>query len=162
LRGYERLIPWRLLRPFLCLLLVALVAIGCARAPGPSVYERREANQAAVVERGRIVSIRPVSVEGTGHTGTLVGGAAGGVAGSFIGGDWRSNLLAGIAGAVIGGVAGNAAERSLTATTATEFIVELERGGTIAVVQGNEEGLRVGDTVLVLRGQRTRLAPARG
>jgi outer membrane lipoprotein SlyB len=152
----------RYAKPILLLVLAGAVASGCAHAPGPNAYESREVNQAAVVERGRIVSMRPVSVEGTGRTGTLVGGAAGGVAGSFIGGDWRSNLLAGIAGAVVGGVAGNAAERSLTATTATEFIVELERGGTIAVVQGNEDGLRVGDTVTVLRGQRTRLTPSRG
>lgn len=146
-------------------LLVAIVPVlapGCARGPGPNTYESREVNQAAVVERGTIVSMRPVSVEGSGRTGTLIGGAAGGVAGSFIGGDWRSNLLAGIAGAVIGGVAGGAAERSITATTATEFIVELERGGTIAVVQGNDQGLRVGDTVTVLRGERTRLTPTRG
>jgi outer membrane lipoprotein SlyB len=150
-------------RPALGLaLLLAALAAGCARAPGPSVYESRETQQAAVVERGTIVSMRPVQVEGTGRTGTLIGGAAGGVAGSFIGGDWRSNLLAGIAGAVVGGVAGGAAERAMTGTTATEFIVELERGGTIAVVQGNEEGLRVGDRVTVLRGERTRLTPARG
>jgi len=152
----------RYAKPILILVLAGAVASGCARAPGPNTYEAREVNQAAAVERGTIVSMRPVSVEGTGRTGTLVGGAAGGVAGSFIGGDWRSNVLAGIAGAVIGGVAGGAAERSMTSATATEFIVELERGGTIAVVQGNDDGLRVGDTVTVLRGARTRLTPSRG
>jgi outer membrane lipoprotein SlyB len=144
------------------LCVAGLVASGCARGPGPNVYESREVNQAAAVERGTIVSIRPVSVEGTGHTGTLIGGAAGGVAGSFIGGDWRSNLLAGIAGAVAGGVAGGAVERSMTGRVAAEFIVQLESGGTIAVIQDNEDGLRVGDRVSVLRGQRTRLVPSRG
>jgi outer membrane lipoprotein SlyB len=152
----------RFAKPFLGLVLAALVAAGCARSPGPNTYETREMNQAATVETGTIVSMRPVAVEGSGRTGTLIGGAAGGVAGSFIGGDWRSNLLAGIAGAVIGGVAGGAAERSITATTATEFIVEMDGGGTIAVVQGNDQGFRVGDKVTVLRGERTRLTPSRG
>jgi outer membrane lipoprotein SlyB len=149
-----------LLIPVLVLALAGSLAGGCAQ-PGSGVYARQEVGQAAFVETGTIVSMRPVTVETSGSTGALVGAAAGGVGGSFIGGDWRSNLLAGIAGAVVGGVVGSAAERGLTQGTATEFIVEVQGGGTIAVVQGNDDGLRVGDRVTILRGQRTRLTPAR-
>ena len=146
-------------KPFAALLMAAALLAACAPTNTATTYSREQMNREAQVETGTIVSIRPVTVEGSGRTGTLLGGAAGGVAGSFIGGDWRSNLLAGLAGAVVGGVAGSAAERSLTTATANEFIVELEGGGTIAVVQTNDQGLRVGDRVTVLRGDRTRLTP---
>lgn len=151
----------RHLRSLATLLLAAIVVTGCA-APGSSTYTREQMQRTAIVETGRIVSMREVPVETSGQTGTLVGAGVGGVAGSFIGGDWRSNLLAGLAGAVVGGIAGGAAERAASTTTATEFIVEIDGGGTIAVVQANDQGFRVGDRVNVLRGDRTRLTPARG
>jgi outer membrane lipoprotein SlyB len=142
-------------------LIAAMALAGCAPTSS-NTYTREQMNQAAIVETGRIVSMRTVPIETSGRTGTLVGAGVGGVAGSFIGGDWRSNLLAGLAGAVVGGIAGNAAERAATAGNATEFIVEVDGGGTIAVVQTNDDALRVGDRVTILRGERTRLTPARG
>lgn len=148
-------------KSFAAALIAAIALAGCAPTGG-GTYSREQLNQPAIVETGRIVSMRTVPVETSGRTGTLVGAGLGGVAGSFIGGDWRSNLLAGIAGAVVGGVAGNAAERAVTASNATEFIVEVDGGGTIAVVQSNDDALRVGDRVTILRGQQTRLTPGRG
>lgn len=148
-------------KSFAAALIAATTLAGCAPTSS-NTYSREQLNQAAIVETGRIVSMRTVPVETSGRTGTLVGAGVGGVAGSFVGGDWRSNLLAGIAGAVVGGVAGNAAERAATASNATEFIVEVDGGGTIAVVQTNDDALRVGDRVTILRGQQTRLTPARG
>lgn len=148
-------------KSFAAALIAAIALAGCAPTGG-GTYSREQLNQPAIVETGRIVSMRTVPVETSGRTGTLVGAGLGGVAGSFIGGDWRSNLLAGIAGAVVGGVAGNAAERAVTASNATEFIVEVDGGGTIAVVQPNDDALRVGDRVTILRGQQTRLTPGRG
>ena len=149
-------------KPLLALALLGVVTVGCAPANTGSTYTREQMNRAASVSTGTIVSMRSVPVQGQGNTGALVGAAAGGVGGSFIGGDWRSNLLAGVAGAVIGGVAGSAAERAATSGTATEFIVEVAGGGTIAVVQTNDEGFRVGDRVTILQGDRTRLTPIRG
>jgi len=148
-------------KSFAAALIAAVALAGCAPTSS-NTYSRDQLNQAAIVETGRIISMRTVPVETSGDTGALVGAGVGGVAGSFIGGDWRSNLLAGIAGAVVGGVAGSAAERAGTASNATEFIVEVDGGGTIAVVQTNDDALRVGDRVTILRGQRTRLTPARG
>jgi outer membrane lipoprotein SlyB len=143
------------------LLLLGVATVGCAPTNTGSTYSREQMNRAANVSTGTIVSMRTVPVQGQGNTGALVGAAAGGVGGSFIGGDWRSNLLAGVAGAVIGGVAGSAAERAVTSGTATEFIVEVAGGGTIAVVQTNDEGFRVGDKVTILQSDRTRLTPLR-
>jgi outer membrane lipoprotein SlyB len=148
-------------KPVLALFLLGLALVACAPANTGSTYSRQQVNRAANVSTGTIVSMRDVAVQGQGNTGAFVGAAAGGVGGSFIGGDWRSNLLAGLGGAVIGGIAGNAAERAATGGTATEFIIEVAGGGTIAVVQTNEEGFRVGDRVTILQGDRTRLTPIR-
>jgi outer membrane lipoprotein SlyB len=117
--------------------------------------------RAASVSYGTIVGSRQVQVQGSqGGIGTLGGAAAGGVAGSFIGGDTRSNILAGLGGALIGGLAGTAAERGLSGGNATEFIVREDGGGDIAVVQTNEAALQVGDRVVIARGDRTRLTRA--
>ncbi len=97
-----------------------------------------------------------------GGLGTTAGAVAGGFGGSFIGGDWRSNVLAGLGGALLGGFAGNAVERGVGSGQAIEFIVREDRGGDIAVVQTNEDDLQVGDRVVVSRGDRTRLSRAAG
>lgn len=143
------------------LAVLALLA-GCANSSGET-YSTNEVNRTAVVTHGTIVGIREVPVQGTsGGTGTMVGAIGGGVAGSFIGGDWRSNVLAGLAGALIGGVVGNQAERAIGSGTATEFTVREEDGQTIAVVQRNDGGLMVGDKVRILRSDKTRLVRETG
>ncbi len=143
------------------LAVLALLA-GCANKSGET-YSTNEVNRTAVVTHGTIVGIREVPVQGTsGGTGTMVGAIGGGVAGSFIGGDWRSNVLAGLAGALIGGVVGNQAERAIGSGTATEFTVREEDGQTIAVVQRNDGGLMVGDKVRILRSDKTRLVRETG
>ncbi|NKE44568.1 glycine zipper 2TM domain-containing protein [Roseomonas frigidaquae] len=118
---------------------------------------------AASVSYGTIVGSRPVQVAGGGSgIGTVGGAVAGGIAGSFIGGDTRSNLLAGLGGALLGGLAGSAVEGGMTRGTAIEFVVREDRGGDIAVVQTNEEGLQAGDRVVITRGDRVRLSRAAG
>jgi outer membrane lipoprotein SlyB len=134
----------------------------CAPANTGTTVSRAGLGQAASVSFGTIVGSRPVQVQGDGTVGTLAGAAAGGVAGSFIGGDWRSNALAGIGGAIVGGLAGNAIGQGVTRGTAIEFVVRQDNGADIAVVQTNEEGLQVGDRVVITRGDRVRLSRAAG
>jgi outer membrane lipoprotein SlyB len=148
--------------PILAALALMATIPACAPANTGTTVSRAGLGSAASVSFGTIVGSRPVQVQGTGGVGTLAGAAAGGVAGSFIGGDWRSNALAGIGGAIVGGLAGNAIERGVTTGTAIEFIVREDRGGDIAVVQTNEEGLQVGDRVVITRGDRVRLSRAAG
>jgi outer membrane lipoprotein SlyB len=149
-------------KALLALTLAGLVAAGCAPSETGRTYTRDQINRPANVSAGTILSMREVTVQSRGGPGTLVGATAGGVAGSFIGGDWRANVLAGLAGAVVGGVAGNLAEGALASGTATEFIIEVDGGGTIAVVQTNEDGFRVGDRVTILTGDRARLVRTQG
>ncbi len=144
--------------------LIALAGIpACAPQNTGSSVTSGALGRAASVSYGTIVGMRPVQISG-GSTGigTLGGAAAGGIAGSFIGGDWRSNALAGLGGALLGGLAGSAAEGGLSRGTAIEFIVREDRGGDIAVVQTNEEALQVNDRVVISRGDRVRLSRAAG
>jgi len=155
--------PTKSLLPMLGALALIAAVPACAPQNTGSTVSARSLGGAASVSFGTIVGSRPVTVAGGGSgIGTLGGAAAGGIAGSFIGGDWRSNALAGIGGALLGGLAGTAVERGVSSGTAIEFIVREDRGNDIAVVQTNEEALQVGDRVVISRGDRVRLSRAAG
>lgn len=157
MRASSRLIP-------LAAGLALLAAVpACAPQGTGTTVSARELGGAAHVSYGTIVGARPVTVAG-GQTGvgTLGGAAAGGIAGSFIGGDWRSNAIAGIGGAIIGGLVGSAVERGVSQGQAIQFFVREDRGGDIAVVQTNEEALQVGDRVVITRGARVQISRAAG
>lgn len=148
-------------RATLAVLLLAGGLSACAPQETGSTYSPYAVGRSAGVTYGTVVGARPVTVRG-GRTGvgTTTGAIAGGFAGSFIGGDWRSSLLAGLGGAIIGGIAGTAIEAGATTGTAVEFIVREDGGGDIATVQTNEDGIAVGERVAIIRGDRTRLARA--
>lgn len=148
----------RVVAPLFAAGALLLAVPACAPANTGSTFAARDLGRASYVSYGTIVSSRPVQVAGTAGIGTLAGAAAGATAGSFIGGDTRSNILAGLGGAIVGGIAGSAIERGATGGTATEFVVREDRGGDIAVVQTNEEGLQPGDRVAISRSDRVRLA----
>jgi outer membrane lipoprotein SlyB len=150
------------LLPLIAGLALLATVPACAPANTGTTVPAYALGGAASVTFGTIVGTRPVTVAGSRGVGAVGGAVAGGVAGSFIGGDWRSNALAGIGGAIIGGLAGSAIERGVTQGQAIEFIVRLDRGGDIAVVQTNEEGLQVNDRVVVTSGDRVRLSRAAG
>lgn len=155
--------PTRPIIPLLAALALVVTVPACAPANTGSTVSTRSLGGAASVSFGTIVGSRPVQVQGGGSGIGAVGGAvAGGIAGSAIGGGWRGPALAGLGGALLGGLAGNAIERGVTSGSAIEFIVREDRGGDIAVVQTNEEGLQVGDRVVITRGDRVRLSRAAG
>lgn len=144
-------------------LLLGGTVAACAPQSTGNTYSSAALGRAASVSYGTIVGSRPVQVQGgSGGLGTAAGAVAGGVGGSFIGGDWRSNVLAGLGGALLGGLAGNALERGASGGQAIEFVIREDRGGDIAVVQTNEDGLQVGDRVVINRGDRTRVSRAAG
>lgn len=134
--------------------------VACAPANTNSTFSSAAVGRTASVSRGTILSMREVQIarDDAPGLGALGGAAAGGVAGSFIGGDTRSNILGALGGAVVGGLAGNAIQNQVTRGTATEFIIQEDGGGTIAVVQSNEDRFVPGERVLIIRGDRTRLA----
>ena len=147
---------------------LALTAVlgmtACVPVYSNTTYSGADIGRTAQVSYGVIVSMRGVIVQnnGGGGVGTLAGAAAGGIAGSFIGGGARANVLGAIGGAVLGGVVGSAIENGASQSQAVEFIIREDSGQTISVVQTNEEDFRPGDRVILSRGARTRIGHAAG
>ena len=143
-------------------LAVLVAALGACATSSPDVIQRGDAQRMSQVQDGTILSIRPVTVDGSqSGVGTVAGGVVGGVAGSSIGGR-RESVVAGVLGAVVGGVIGNAAERAGTRENAVEILVQLRNGERRAIVQAQgSEVLLAGDpVVLVTTGGKTRVTRA--
>jgi outer membrane lipoprotein SlyB len=143
------------------LLIVALA--GCTTT-SPDVVQRGDAQRLSSVIDATVLSVRPVTVEGTqSGVGSVAGGVVGGVAGASVGGR-REGIIVGVLGAVAGAVAGNALERSTTREEAVEILLQLRNGERRAIVQarGNEV-LQPGDAViLVTTGGKSRVTKAPG
>ena len=141
-----------------------LLTAGCGTfgPQGPNTVAGDEVGQTATVERGSLVSLREMELEGgNSGIGAGAGAIAGGIGGSFLGGGNRASALGAIGGAVIGGIAGLAAEEAVTSGRGVELLIELDSGRTVAVVQGLDPNrpldLRPGDRVLVIYGKTTRV-----
>ncbi|MEO7008818.1 MAG: glycine zipper 2TM domain-containing protein [Caldimonas sp.] len=145
------------------LILAAFVAsLGACATSSPDVVSRYDAQRMSQVQDGTILSIRPVTVDGSqSGVGGIAGGVVGGVAGSSIGGR-RDSIVGGVLGAVVGGLLGNAAEHAGTREAAVEILVQLRNGERRAIVQAQgSEILGPGDpVVLVTTGGKTRVTRA--
>ena len=145
------------------LLIAAVVAsLAACATSSPDVIQRGDAQRLSQVQDGTVLSIRPVTVDGSqSGVGTVAGGVIGGVAGSSVGGH-REGLAVGVLGAVLGGVIGNAAERAGTRENAVEILIQLRNGERRAIVQakGNETLLAGDPVVLVTTGGKTRVTRA--
>lgn len=117
------------------------------------VYSRDEARMGQSVQYGRVTNIRNVKIEGGSNMGTLVGGAAGGVLGSNIGGGRTSNQAGVIGGALLGSILGSNLQQAAGSRQGEEITVRIDGGGTVAVVQevkANTVSFNVGDRVRVI------------
>jgi outer membrane lipoprotein SlyB len=145
------------------ILMAALVAsLAACATSSPDVIQRGDAQRLSQVQDGTVLSIRPVTVDGSqSSVGTVAGGVIGGVAGSSVGGR-RESVAVGVLGAVIGGVVGNAAERAGTRENAVEILIQLRNGERRAIVQAvGSETIAPGDAVvLVTTGGKTRVTRA--
>ncbi len=144
--------------------LAAIAGLGaCAPQYTGTTYSGYEIGRPAAIDRGTIVAERNVEVRGPNSgVGTVVGAGTGAVAGSYIGHGGRGSILGAIGGAVIGGIVGTAVEDSANRGQATEFVVQRQDGAQFSVVQTNEDGLQIGERVLVIYGAQTRLARDNG
>lgn len=142
--------------------LALAAALAACSTTSPDVIQRGDAQRLSQVQDATVLSIRPVTVEGTqSGVGGAAGGVIGGVAGSSVGGH-REQIAVGVLGAVAGAVIGNLTERAATRESAVEILVQLKNGERRAIVQADgSEALRPGDTViLVSSGGRTRVTRA--
>jgi len=133
--------------PSLCTVL-ALASMSCSQM-SPNVYSTKAAGVAVPTYAGVIEAARPVTVQGEGKVGTVLGAAAGGLGGAQLGGGTAVPIIAGIGGAVIGGMAGRGLEKGVSKKEAIEYVVRSEDGQLHTIVQGVESPLRVGQPVFV-------------
>ncbi|CAH2604244.1 conserved exported protein of unknown function [Rhodovastum atsumiense] len=96
---------------------------------------------------GVIVSVRPLLAEPPAQA------AAPGAARE----DVRTHILGVVGSAAGGGVLSPGTRRG---AEAREFIIRLDNGGTLSLVQPNEERFRPGERVQILSGEHTRMARA--
>ena len=139
-----------------------LAALAACSTTSPDVIQRGDAQRMSQVQDATVLSVRPVTVDGSqSGAGAATGAVVGGVAGSTVGGR-RENAVVGVLGAVAGAVIGNAVERTATKEDAVEILVQLRSGERRAIVQAKgSETLNPGDPViLVTTGGKTRVTRA--
>lgn len=147
----------------LLLTISTMVITSCARQISSDVYASRQVGEVSTTYAGFVKSVREVTVEQgdqleNNQLGIAGGGIAGGVIGSAVG---RGNFAPTAAGAIVGAVAGSLVEKKLKQQPALEYVVELEQGGLLTVVQGLDQTFAIGQPVYVLVSPsgRSRITP---
>ncbi|MEM6851927.1 MAG: hypothetical protein AAF527_09370 [Pseudomonadota bacterium] len=140
---------------------MGVFAASCTSGLGGDDYGRSGVGVPAEAVNGTVLSVRQVNIEGTkSGLGSAGGAIAGGALGSTVGGGRAENIAVGVLGAIAGGLIGAAAEEGVTRQTGIEYTIQLERGDTIVVVQGDDQPVALaGQPVRVLYGDRVRIIP---
>lgn len=145
----------------LLILLTAAALAGCTTT-NPDIVQKGDAQRMSQIQDATVLSVRPVTVEGSqsgigGATGAVVGGVAGSTRSSG-----KEQAVIGVLGAVAGAVIGNAIERSATREDAVEILLQMRNGDRRAIVQAKAgENFMAGDpVVLVTTGGKTRVTRA--
>jgi outer membrane lipoprotein SlyB len=106
---------------------------------------------------GVVASIRYVEQKGEGSgVGAIAGGVLGGVLGHQIG-SGRGNTAATIVGAGAGAYAGNEVEKNAKKKSYYVVAIRLDNGHRQTITQGARPGVRVGDRVKIVGGNRLAL-----
>ncbi len=137
------------------------VLVGCSTT-SPDVIQRGDAQRLSQVQDATVLSVRPVTVDGSqSGIGGVTGAVVGGVAGSQVGGN-TVGAVVGALGAVAGAVIGNSVERLSTSESAVEVLIQLRNGERRAIVQakGNETLVAGDPVILVTTGGKTRVTRA--
>ena len=146
-----------MLNKVITFLLLNFILSGCSLHSG-STYEQSEMGAPAYFKKGVILSVRDIKIKGKeSGVGTIAGAATGGLAGSTLGDNTATRALGALVGAVIGGLVGNTAENLITSGNASEFIIKPDKGEPYSLVQVNDEGLKVGDRVLIMESEKLRI-----
>ena len=146
------------------LLLLSMLATGCAQNPYGNSYNVNEARQMQEVSEGVVVNLNAVTMNSNGESmiGTIAGGAIGAILGSKIGGGTGSEI-ASIGGGLAGAALGNSTGNAISTRQGVNITIKTNSGRTIAVVQQVDPNMifHVGQKVyLYQQGSTTRVMPA--
>lgn len=139
-----------------------LALLTACTTTSPDVVQRGDAQRLSSVQDAVVLSVRPVTVDGSqSGAGGLTGAAIGGIAGSSRSSGAEQAVI-GVVGAVAGAVIGNAIERSATREDAVEILLQLRNGERRAIIQATaSETFNPGDAViLITTGGKTRVTRA--
>lgn len=151
------------LRNGAALALTSMALLACTPPTSGNVINARQAQTAQTVAFGTIIGAQPVTVQGGNQpadvVGTVAGGLLGGALGNEVGGGTGRVIATGV-GATAGAAAGNRIANAATTVQSTEWLVQLESGRTISVVQA-APAFSVGQRVQVVQSASgvTRLVP---
>jgi outer membrane lipoprotein SlyB len=131
---------------------LALVLLASCAHPASETYLASEVGQTVEIGTGTVLSSRPVRVQGESN---LVGPASGAVLGAATTSLGSGNDALAVIGGVIGAGLGYLGQLSIGNREGIEYLVELEDGRTVTLVQNRaaeEEPLPSGTPVLVQAG----------
>ena len=142
-------------------LAAGLALAGCAPSISSSTYD--EAGYTGPAEPARMVAVRPIDVETQGLVGAGAGAAVGGAAGAMAGrgGDTFFGVLGALGGIIVGAVIGQQVDKAVNDQDGYEYVIEMADGRLLTIVQGDEQPLREGQAVLLIKSDRARIVPDR-
>lgn len=140
-------------------LLILFTLAGCAQNISPNTYTTSEVGVVSKVLKGTILSRRVVDIDNNSGFGGATGMAAGAAAGAALGQNATTAILGGIGGAVVGGVAGSTVDKAIHQKKGYEYIIQLEDGKTVSVVQTKQVEFDLNQKVMILYGAMTRIVP---
>ena len=144
----------------LSILLPALLAMAaCAPSIGSNDYGYSSVGQASSAFPCTVLSVRSVNVNSSGGTVTVIGGLAGGVAGSTIGHGSSASILGALGGAAAGALVGNAAEKGIMSQGGYEYVVRTDNCQTYSVTQGTDNLIAAGQRCMLINGNPSRIIP---
>lgn len=142
-----------------------MILSSCAKEISSGVYSAHQVGEVSVTYSGVIRNVREVCIEGSDNLeenglGIIGGGVVGGVVGSNIG-KGNGRLLPTAVGAIAGAVGGSLIEKKLKQQTGFEYIVHLDDGMLMTIVQGRDYFFQVGQPVYVITSNsgRSRITP---
>ncbi|MEI8055662.1 MAG: hypothetical protein WCH10_06740 [bacterium] len=139
----------------------AALLCGCAQNVSPNTYTTGEVGVVSRVKPGVIIAKRVIDIDNNSGMGGPAGLAGGAVAGSMIGASssTSTHVLGAVGGAVVGGVVGHVVDKAVNHHTGYEYIIKLNDGQTVSVVQEKSVQLAIKQHVLVIYGAMTRVVP---
>lgn len=147
---------------YITLAIVSVLMASCAQQSFTGdTYSRSEAQRSQAVKVGTVSSVKFVTLQGNTSTGSLLGGAAGGLLGYQVGGGKTANTIGAVAGAALGSAAGSHLSNNMTQKQGIEVTVKLDSGRYISVVQEHSPRQKFykGSRVKVLsNGHKTRVS----
>ena len=129
---------------------LTLALTGCASTYGPNTVSPSAVNQRSSVYYGTVSSVRQVTIKPERSLiGTATGAVLGGLAGSELGGGDKAQTAGAIGGAVLGGIAGNEAGKAVGTKQGYAYVVTLENGRTMEIVQNIDTYFAPGTPIVV-------------